>query len=184
MDDYPDHLTPPKDYRGNVDQDKFHEWWSWAKEYFPSVPENAAHYWLYENWGVSPYDYLKSANYQFEAVAWPSTRLFELRSEWGEFDPTLGENIRAGDRICHNNELGEIHRLAKYVMENKKFPQPIIILDNRDGHLQKEYEYADRVPAGIILIEGHARLNIGVYLHSVGQFAPTFDAWLMRKNPA
>ena len=55
--------------------------------------------------------------------------------------------------------------------------------DNRDGHLQKEYEYADRVPAGIIVIEGHVRLNIGVYLHSVGQFALTFDAWLMRKNP-
>jgi hypothetical protein len=69
-------------------------------------------------------------------------------------------------------------------MENRKFPQPIVILDNRDGHLQKEYEDADRVPPGYILIEGHVRLNIGSYLQSIGAFGPTFEAWLMTKIPA
>jgi hypothetical protein len=184
MDDYPKHLTPPKDTRGNVDQGKFGEWWVWAREHFPNVPENVAHRWIHENWGGSPYSYLKSKNYEFEAVAWPSDRLFDLRSEWGSFDPTLAENISSGRYMCHNTELGEIGRLAAYVMANSKFPHPIVMLDNQDGHLEREYEDADRVPTGIILIEGHARLNIGVYLHSVGRFAPTFDAWLMKKIPA
>jgi hypothetical protein len=65
MDNYPEHLTPPKNENGVILCDQFHEWWAWAKEHFPAVPENAAQYWLHENWGVSPYDYLKSRNYRF-----------------------------------------------------------------------------------------------------------------------
>jgi hypothetical protein len=70
------------------------------------------------------------------------------------------------------------------MMEHKKFPQPIVMLDNRDGHLVREYEGAWRVPSAYILIEGHLRLNIAVYLQSEGLFAPTSDAWLMTKIPA
>jgi hypothetical protein len=161
---YPEHLTPPKNENGVILYDKFPEWWAWAKEHFPTVPENAAQYWLHENWGVSPYYYIKSRDYRFEAVEWPSARLFELRSKWDDFDPELEGCIRGGRR------------------EHRKFPQPIVMLDNRAGHLVKEYEGAWRVPSGYVLIEGHMRLNIAVYLQSRGLFNPTFEAWLMTKN--
>lgn len=185
MDDYPKHLTPPKDFRGNVDQDKFHEWWSWAKKHFPTVPENAAHYWIYENWGVSPYHYLSSRRYRFELVEWPSETLFELKSESGDFDPTLRENIAHGRRMCSKGEFGDyLPKLSRYVLEHRDFPHPIVILDNRDDHLRAEYLGASRVPAGNVLIEGHNRLDIGLFLLLEGKFGPTFKAWLMTKIPA
>jgi hypothetical protein len=184
MDNYPDHLTPPKNARGNIDPDRFHEWWAWAQAEFPTVPENAAQYWLHENWGVSPYEYLISRNYKFTAVKWPSTRLSELLLEWDAFDPTHKDCLRSGNDLCHKNEFGIIFELAKYIMARGRFPQPIVILDNQDGHLAGEYEGADRVPTGTILIEGHLRLNIGLYLQSRGSFEPTFYAWLMTKIPA
>src|SRR5712664_280262 len=99
MDNYPKHLTPPKDERGTIDISRFAEWWAWAKAEFPTVPENAAQYWLHENWGRSPYGYIKSRNYQFAAVEWPSSRLFELRSEWGNFDPTFRREIKHGKHV-------------------------------------------------------------------------------------
>jgi hypothetical protein len=184
MDNYPKHLTPPKNERGNIDLEKFGEWWSWAQTEFPTVPENAAHYWLHENWGVSPYSYMKSRNYEFEAVKWPSIRLRELLSESDDFDPEHTSGLRYGYHQCHNNEFGIIAPLAKYMMEFGRFPEPIVILDNQDGHLQKEYDDADRVPTGFVLIEGHTRLDVGLYLQSTGKFGPTFDAWLMTKIPA
>src|SRR4051794_30201046 len=107
MDDYPEHLTPPKDERGNIDSDRFDEWWTWAQTYFPNVPENAAKHWLHENWGVSPYDYLVSRRYRFDLVEWPSKRLFELKSESGDFDPTLKPNIGHGRRMCTKGEFGD-----------------------------------------------------------------------------
>jgi hypothetical protein len=183
MDNYPKHLTPPKDFRGNIDHSKFDEWWAWAKADFPDVPENVAHYWLHENWGISPYDYLVSKNYTFTAVEWSSSRLSELLSEWDGFDPEHKDCLRAGHDLCHKNEFGHVLPLAVYIMENKRYPQPIVILDNRDGHLQVEYEFASRVPPGYILIEGHFRLNIGLYLLSKDAFGPNFDAWLMTKSP-
>lgn len=185
MDDYPKHLTPPKDFRGNVDQDKFHEWWPSAKAHFPNVPENAAHYWIYENWGVSPYDYLASRRYRFQLVEWPAERLFELKSESGDFDQTLAENIKHGKRMCTKSEFGDyLPKLSRYVMEHKSFPHPIVILDNRDGHMAEEYSRASRVPPGYVLIEGHCRMDLGLFLHSEGHFGPTFNAWLMTKIPA
>lgn len=107
MDSYPEHSTPPKDFRGNVDQEKFDEWWPRARSFFPHVPENVAHYWIYENWGGSPYNYLISRNYRFELVEWPSERLFELKSEAGDFDPTLEANIKHGRRMCSKGEFGD-----------------------------------------------------------------------------
>lgn len=183
MDNYPEHLTPPKNDRGNIELEKFGEWWAWAETEFPTVPENAAQYWLHENWGVSPYDYLRSRNYAFTAVEWPSSRLSELLSEWDNFDPEHKDCVRSGRDLCHKHEFGHVHALATYIMENKKYPQPIVMLDNRDGHLQAEYEYASRIPAGYILIEGHLRLNIGLYLQSRDLFGPTFNAWLMTRIP-
>jgi hypothetical protein len=118
MDNYPEHLTPPKNENGVILYDKFPEWSAWAEEHFPTVSENVAQYWLHENWGVSPYYYIKSRDYRFEAVEWPSARLFDLRSEWDDFDPELKGCIRGGRRICHNDEFGEIHRLARYVLEH------------------------------------------------------------------
>jgi hypothetical protein len=124
MDNYPKHLTPPKNEFGAVDLDRFDEWWARAKEHFSLVPENAARYWIHENWDRSPYRYLKSKNYRFEWVQWPSERLFELRSEWGNFDETLQENIADGRHTCHNDELGEIHELPRYMMNEKEVSSP------------------------------------------------------------
>jgi hypothetical protein len=67
------------------------------------------------------------------------------------------------------------------MLEHRKFPVPIIVLDNRDGHHNKEYPEEDRLPRAYVLMEGHTRFNTGVYLQSVGKLDEA-DVWLMTRT--
>jgi len=132
--------------------------------------------------GISPYGFVKSRNYKFTAVKWVSSRLFELRSEWDDFDPICKGCISKGRSLSRRSEFGKIYWMATYMREHKNFPQPIVMLDNRDDHLKKEYPAAWRVPAAFILVEGHMRFNIRAYLQTIGGLNPTVDVWLMEKS--
>jgi hypothetical protein len=48
--------------------------------------------------------------------------------------------------------------------------------------LPANYPEEDRLPASYILIEGHIRFNVGIYMESVGKLKQA-DVWLMTKIP-
>jgi hypothetical protein len=100
MDDYPEHLSPPKDQWGGIDKNKFATWWEKVKSEFPTVPHNVGQYFLHEHWGRSPYGSMKSRAYKFEAVKWESSRLFEIRSTWDDFDPECKGCIVKGRELA------------------------------------------------------------------------------------
>ncbi|MDF0499075.1 hypothetical protein P0R27_38165 [Bradyrhizobium yuanmingense] len=185
MDNYPKRLKPKVDASG-WDKEPFEAWWKRAQRQFKTVPENVAQYWLHEHWGNSPYSYLRSANYQFELVTWKAEELFEILSTWNRFNPDHRDCVNHGHRLVDDWEFNEPYRTSAYMLEHGDFPAPIIVLDNRDGHINPEaVEFANQVvPEGYVLMEGHRRFNIALYLHSTKRLKPEVRLWLMTKIPA
>lgn len=181
MDNYPGHLDPPRDEFGAVNKEAFAEWWALAAKEFPTVPENVARYWLHEHWGVSPYRYLKSRSYKFTRLAWPSPRLLDFRSTWDNYDPECQGCIKKGRQLVTDTSHGPLYWTAAYMLENRDFPVPIIVLDNRDDHHSLDYPDQYPIPSKLILIEGHTRFNIGTFLQTVGGLNETVDIWLMSR---
>jgi hypothetical protein len=176
MDNYPKHLAPEFDEGGAV-KTSFEEWWARVKTYFPHVPENVARHWLHEHWSHSPYEYLPSRDYKFELVQWPSVKLPEIRSTWCNFEEDNNECQEHGRYLIEDVLKEYRYKTALYMLEHGDFPAPIIVLDNRDGHLLQR-----DLPPAYILIEGHRRFNMSLYLHSIGRLRPSVDVWLMKRD--
>ncbi|WFU44108.1 hypothetical protein QA640_17645 [Bradyrhizobium sp. CB82] len=183
MDDYPEHLAPEFENSGAV-KTPFDEWWPKVRLHFPNVPENVARYWLHEHWSHSPYAFLKSADYKFTLVRWSGQKLFEVLSTWSNFDPNNLTCVRKGKELVEDWPFNEPYRTVAYMLEHRDFPAPLIILDNRDGHVNAETARfaSDALPKGYVLIEGHRRFNIGLYLQSTGRMKPEFEVWLMERR--
>lgn len=183
MDDYPEHLAPPRDAFGSIDTERFKEWWAGAQKFYSNVPEECARYWIFEHWGVSPYGSLKSKDYRFERQAWPVQKLPEVRSTWCRFDPEHKECREKGQELCRKKMLnGERYPTAGYMMDEGKFPTPIVVLNNLDGHMSEEkVGRRDGLPVSLVLMEGHTRFNIGLHLLSVDRLGPTVDVWFMER---
>ena len=182
MDNYPEQLKPRFEPSGAVEE-PFEEWWPKVRDHFPNVPENVARYWLHEHWSHSYYAYLRSKDYSFDLVSWPSEKLFEVRSTWNRFEADNKACVEHGHYLVEEWHLPEPYRTVAYMLEHKDYPAPVIILDNRDGHInpatvQHAYEV---VPAAYVLMEGHRRFNIGLYLQTTGRLSPSVDVWLMTK---
>jgi hypothetical protein len=175
MDDYPANLAPEFEESGAV-KTPFDAWWARVQPSFPNVPEDVAREWLHRHWKHSPYSYLISRNYRFDLKQWPSLKV--IRTLWSDFKADNAGALRKGE------ELVNIERwmpyVPKYMLEHSKFPAPIIALDNRDGHHNKEYPKEDKLPRAYVLVEGHTRFNTGIYLQSVGKLDRA-DVWLMTR---
>jgi hypothetical protein len=182
MDNYPENLKPRFDAGGAVEE-PFREWWPKVKANFPSVPENVAQYWLHEHWSHSPYSFLPSKDYRFDLVSWPSQKLFEARSTWNRFVEDNAECVEHGHDLVEEWHMPEPYRTVAYMLEHHDFPAPLIILDNRDGHVVPEFEY-QAIPSAYVLMEGHRRFNIALYLQTAGRLNPHVNVWLMTKIPA
>ena len=184
MDNYPSHLKPKADTSGR-EKEPFEEWWKRAQPHFKNVPENVAQYWLYEHWGQSGYEYLKSADYAFELVPWPADRLTEILTTWNRFDADHKNCVTHGRDLVDDWEFNEPYRTSAYMLEHGDFPAPIVVLDNRDEHINPntvEFFY-QALPAASVLMEGHRRFNIALYLHTTKRLKPEVQLWLMTKTP-
>jgi hypothetical protein len=89
--------------------------------------------------------------------------------------------VAKGKDLATNKTFGYLYKTAEYMLENKAFPAPIIVLDNRDGHANAENPKHWPVPSSYVLIEGHSRFNIGTYLQKTGRLNPTVSIWLMTR---
>jgi hypothetical protein len=180
MDDYPDHLSPAFDEGGGV-ATPFEEWWPRVRASFPNVPEEVARQWLHRHWRHSPFSWLKSADYNFEKVTWPSGELSSIRYRINEFADSTDLQMQFGKQLLAAHERHGIW-LAEYMLDTGLFPVPIIVADNRDGHLvDHAYKDSNYFPKTYVLIEGHRRLEFGTFLASRGQLAPTQEIWIMRR---
>jgi len=180
MDNYPKPLKP----RGKgSEKESFDQWWERARSYFRNVPENVAQYWLYEHWDRSPYRYLKSKDYSFKLARWPVAKLSEIRTTWNRFDPDHAKCVSQGRGLVEDWEFKEPYLTADYMVEHGNFPAPIIVLDNRDGHVGAVPSY-ETLPAAYVLMEGHRRFNLALYLRSTSRLKPEVEVWLMTKIPA
>jgi hypothetical protein len=182
MDNFPEHLKPRFEPGGAVEE-PFEEWWPKVREHFPNVPEDAARYWLHEHWNRSPYRYLISKAYEFTRAEWPAERLFEVRSTWDDYSEGSAGCVAKGKELCTQKTFGYIYETAAFVLEHGRVPAPIIVLDNRDGHHAADYPNEWPLPLTYVLIEGHSRFNICIYLHTKGR-VKNIDLWLMTKISA
>jgi len=171
MDDYHRHLAPEFEESGAV-KTSFENWWPQAIAEFPNVPEGVARYWLHEHWGGSTYGWLPSRQYRFALTNSKSDQLHWIRSRWCNFAQDNAECLNHGKYLV---DLGR--RTARYMLDKHDFPAPPIVLDNRDDHLPER----QKLPAGFLLIEGHRRFNISLYLQWMGQFVETSQIWLMER---
>lgn len=185
MDNYPEHLAPEFDEGGGV-ATPFEEWWPKVKDAFPHVPEDVARYWLHEHWRHSPFEYLPSVDYRFELQEWPAQQITEIRSRLSNFQEGNPACQEQGEYLVEHFPTGKPYKTAEYMLQHGEWPVPIIVLDNRDGHMA-----ADKVdvpwkalPVAYTLIEGHRRFPIGLHLLRTDRLKPTLKVWLMMKVPA
>jgi hypothetical protein len=175
----PEHLAPEFDEFGQV-KTPFEEWWVKVQRHFSTVPEEVAREWLHRHWRHSPYCWLPSKDYRFKMLEWTSNLLFEIKYRTCNWDAQRCEEH--GKYLVEDNTFQGKYFLKEFMLTNKDFPTAIIILDNRDGHLEQGKGcvplYED-IPKGYVLIEGHRRFEIALYLSRKNQFSPTFKAWLM-----
>ena len=87
------------------------------------------------------------------------------------------ENTRGAQHLEHNWPGW----LLRYMLQHRDVPAPIIVLDNRDGHLSlvEGAPAHEDFPPSYLLIEGHNRFEIAAALFRKGAFAPTMRLWLM-----
>lgn len=180
MDDYPEHLAPEFNEGGGVTT-PFDEWWPRVRDEFPTVPEEVARYWLHEHWSQSPYSWLRSRDYSFERRDWPTTELSSILSRFGDFDPAQYKCLEEGRRYI-DGQLPHFKDdpTAIYMLKHRTFPTPIIVIDNRDGRLGG-LRPNDLIPDGYILIEGHSRFNMALYLAHISRLNPTVPVWFMSR---
>jgi hypothetical protein len=176
MDNYPKHLAPEFEESGAV-KTPFDEWWGRVKQSFPNVPENVAREWLHRHWKHSPYSYLVSKNYTFALQMWP--KLQNIRTLWSDFKAKNDGALRKGKELV-KLDPGWMPYVSRYMLEHFRFPAPIIVIDNRDGHHNADYPNENKLPSSYILVEGHTRFNVGIYMQSVGKLEQA-DVWLMTK---
>ncbi|WP_262266980.1 MULTISPECIES: hypothetical protein [Microvirga] len=179
MNYWPEELAPKK--APDDAKEPFQDWWRRVRSRFPNIPADVGEQWLYDNWGSSPYGYLISQPYRFDVAVWDSARLAEIRERTYDWE-IGGEKSENKGRVIIRN-LGEYEfRTARYLVDHLSFPRPIIVLDNRDGHLRKgipPVPESENLPASYLLIEGHRRFQMGLYLQSMGKLNPTVELWIM-----
>ncbi|WP_417832429.1 hypothetical protein [Terasakiella sp.] len=158
-------------------KEPFEDWYKRIHDQYPQIPKCIMKQWLYENWGSPLYDFIELSDYTFTQVTWNTGELLNVYSDMCK---TLERCIGHGDVLCNGPQFESGgNPLPGYMLAEKKFPVPIIINDNFDGHL---HQYDEYLPPRYILMEGHCRFNIAMYLHHEGQFSPTVEIWLMKRR--
>ena len=177
MNNYPEHLAPELNENSRNPITPFEEWWPRVKHGFPNVPREVAKEWLYRHWGYSPFSWIESKSYNFLLDTIPTSNLKNILNKECNFNENPARAIDYGRSYCN-----EPHKkyVVKYMIDNGTFPSPIIVLDNRENHLLNNPD-ANNIPQALILVEGHSRHEIGLYLNTINKMNNYVDIYLLTK---
>ena len=93
-------------------------------------------------------------------------------------DGDLEKTRRRGESLWEDPD----NRVGQYMREKRRFPHPIIILDNRAGDLASIPDNPRfSVPECFILVEGHKRFEIAIHMLDLGDLPEVVDVWLMQR---
>ena len=139
----------------------------------PNLPTNVLSQWLYRHREHALYSSLGYENLLFE----------EHPEEWYTEDVPL-ETCGAFEAIQsyaawydQHVETMNYEWLCKYMTEHGTWPEPIIMLDNRDG-IRLEAEAGSEAGRPYHLLEGHRRLGFFLALKRRHALAATHKVWV------
>ena len=174
---FPVHLYPALDVDSGSPVVNFIDWWPAVKTEYPNLPEEVAREWLHRHWQYSPYKWLNLREYKFHVSKIRSDEIQRIRTGDSDFKEDNSAQINWGDNYCNNltNMDCQPLYLAQYMDEHGDFPTPIIVLDNFDGHLNDE-----KYPRQLILVEGHTRFSVAMYLNDMGKLNEYLEIYKMK----
>lgn len=183
MDDYPNHLALLEAEKSIFDPDaqeqfvRFKAWWDRVgSAAFPNVPENVAQHWLWRHWGNSDWSSLPSETARFEEQIWQPDEVADLH--FGGVTEDDYEPWENGERLLKPPPGAPLIWLAQHMNETKRWPEPPIVLDNRN--LVAEAQLVDfDVPQGFVVVEGHRRVQIAMALIRRGELAGDLPIWVL-----
>lgn len=68
--------------------------------------------------------------------------------------------------------------VAAYMEREKRWPEPPIVIDNRDGLIDFELMAFD-IPQGFVVVEGHKRVELAMALIRRGELANDLRIWVL-----
>ena len=148
-----------------LDREPFEDWYARVGEDIKHVPEDVAEQWIHEHWGGLPYEFLPLEQLKFEKQRWSLSDIDRVR-----FGRDWGENASDVERL--DDEHIQNTRLARFMLDAKTWPRPIIVLDNKHGLVHRG-EQLGRWH----LLEGHTRLTYMRGLQHKGVALPEHDVW-------
>jgi hypothetical protein len=96
----------------------------------------------------------------------------------------FAKSVTWGTQRLRNENPPQAWCLARHMRVHSDVPAPLIVLDNRDGHLAAAANNPTEIPHGFVLIEGHTRFSLAAALSRSGVFAAAIPVWLMRRRPS
>lgn len=93
------------------------------------------------------------------------------------FAPDNGPALRKGESWLKSGHSRSRIAPPSTCFRIKTFPRRIIVLDNRDVHINREnVEFeSGLIPEALVLIEGHQRFNVALYMQATGRLNPEID---------
>ena len=140
---------------------------------FPNWPECDLENWLYRHYtdAIQEYSWLKFESVKFKLVNWDIDSIYnDISSYKMKMIDDLGLQIYIREEKLRS-------WLQQYFHDNKTWPVPIIILDNRE--IQLSY-HGNSYGLPYHLIEGHLRLGYSrnIYRHEKEVLKETHPVWI------
>jgi len=176
MDNYPEDFAPAFDEAGGV-VTPFVEWWARVCRHYSNVPEDVAQQWIHRHWSRSSFSFLTSSRYSFSKERWPSIKLDDVRSRANDWD--FVKTLARGEYLYSLDTW-----LVRFMRTHKRFPEPIIILDNRAGEIEGDPNFPvhGTFPRSYIVVEGHTRFELATWLRRLDELGSEVDVWVMRAS--
>lgn len=147
----------------------FESWFARVKSQVPHLPRCVAESWVHRNWESSEYDWLPLQCLRFERHMWSVQQVLGVTEgvepDWAR---PWSQGLASGDWAHAPTWLG------RYMLENRTWPVPIIVLDNRAGFSGPDGEPLARHH----LLEGHMRYAYFHHLVRSGDVLSKHAVWL------
>lgn len=122
-----------------------------VSSFLPNIPTCILENWIYRHYEfvVMNYSFLDINKMQFQRERWSKEKIFQ---EIYSYDESMVNDL--GYQLYQRVDKTW---LQKYMLENKTWPVPIIVIENKENKLESPVK--GKLGSPYHLIEGHLRLN-------------------------